>query len=197
MAAITDYSTLASAIDSWDERDHDSDELIGLAEAEFRLYLGPNYARETTSTVAFTSGSASQPTGFVRPVAMMHTTYGAVALRSIEEVRERRIWDTSGIPSIYAVSGSTLETAPTYTGNLSFTHEAKLTGLSGSNTTNWLITTAPQAYLSMCLSFAKAKNEDYAGAATLRSASLQTLADLGIQSLVATQRGYRIAGVTP
>jgi len=74
MAAITDYSTLASAIDTWDERDLDSDELIGLAEAEFRLYLGPNYARETTSTVAFTSGSASQPAGFVRPVAISQTT---------------------------------------------------------------------------------------------------------------------------
>lgn len=194
MAAITNYTTLAAAIDDWDERDNDADELIGLAEAEFRLYLGPNYARETTTTVAFTSGSGTLPTGFIRPIALIHSIYGEVVLRSIVEVKERRVWDTSGIPGIYAVTGSTLETAPIYTGNLSFVHEASLTGLSGSNATNWLITAAPQAYLSMCLSFAKAKNEDYAGAELLRSTALRTLADLGFQSMVASQRGFRIRG---
>lgn len=197
MAAVTDYATLCDEIDNWDERSHDSDQLIGLSEAVFRLQLGPNYARETTSTVTITSGSGPLPTGFIRPVTMVHATYGEIDLKSIQEVLERRVWDSSGIPDIYAVTGTTVETAPTFTGSLSFTHEAKFTGLSQTNSTNWLITNAPQVYLSMCLSFAKAYSEDYNAAATLRASALNDLDALGRQSQLAASRGYRIAGATP
>lgn len=199
MAAITSYTTLAAAIDSWDERTHDSAELIGLAESEFRLHLGPNYAKETSGTLSFTSGSATLPTGYVRALALVHATYGELDQKSIAAVREMRVWNTSGIPEIYAVTGSTVETAPSYTGDLTFSYEGTLTGLSGGNETNWLITNAPQAYLSMCMSFAKAKFEDYQSAATLKANALQTLDDLVTQSTVGRQgnASVRIPGCTP
>lgn len=202
--AVTSYSTLSSAITDWAERPDwtstNTDELIALAEAEFRLHFGPNFAKETTATVSFTSGSGTIPTGLVRVLSLTHTTYGQLTESTIAAVRERRISDTtSSIPAIYTLFGSTIEIGPAYTGNLTLDYEGTLTGLSGTNTTNWLITNAPQAYLSMCLSFGKAKMEDYQGAALLRASSLQTLEDLGIQSNVA-QRGrsqVRIPGMTP
>lgn len=201
--AVTSYSTLSSAITDWAERadwtSTNTDELIALAEAEFRLYFGPNFAKETTATVAFTSGSGTIPTGLVRVLSLTHSTYGQLTESTIAAVRERRINDASGIPGLYALFGTTIETGPSYTGNLTLDYEGTLTGLSDSNTTNWLITNAPQAYLSMCLSFGKARMEDYQGAALLRSTALQTLEDLGIQSRVA-QRGraqVRIPGFTP
>ena len=202
--AVTSYSTLSSAITDWAERSDwtstNTDELIALAEAEFRLHFGPNFAKETTATVSFTSGSGTIPTGLVRVLSLTHTTYGQLTESTIAAVRERRISDTtSSVPGIYTLFGSTIEIGPAYTGNLTLDYEGTLTALSGSNTTNWLITNAPQAYLSMCLSFGKAKMEDYQGAALLRASSLQTLGDLGIQSNVA-QRGrsqVRIPGLTP
>jgi hypothetical protein len=199
MAQVTDYTTLAAAIDTWDERTHDSDELIGLAEAEFRLYLGPNFAKETSATLTFASGSAALPAGYVRTLALTHSVYGTLGQRSIAAVRSRRIADASGIPDIFAITGSTVETAPSYTGDLTFDYEGTLAGLTSSNATNWLITNAPQAYLSMCLSMAKAKFEDYQSAAVLRSQAISTLNDLGIQSMVGqlSRASVTIPGATP
>lgn len=199
MSQVTDYTTLAAAIDTWDERTHDSDELIGLAEAEFRLYLGPNFAKETSATLTFASGSAALPAGYVRTLALTHSVYGSLGQRSIGAVRSRRIADASGIPDIFAITGSTVETAPSYTGDLTFDYEGTLAGLTSSNATNWLITNAPQAYLSMCLSMAKAKFEDYQSAAVLRSQAISTLNDLGIQSMVGqlSRASVTIPGATP
>lgn len=196
---ITNYSSLSAAINSWDERTHDADELIGLAEGEFRLYLGPNFAKEASTTLTFTSGSAALPTGYVRAIDLVHSVHGGLTMSTIAAVRDRRIYDASGIPDIYAVTGSTVEVAPSYTGDLTFDYEGTLTGLSGSNTTNWLITNAPQAYLAMCMSFAKAKYEDYQTAALLKADAFRALDDLGIQSAVGAhgKAAVRIPGMTP
>jgi hypothetical protein len=114
-------------------------------------------------------------------------------------VREQRVWDTSGIPSIYAIQGAAVITAASYTGDLTLDYEGTLTGLSSGNTTNWLITYAPQAYLAMCKSFVYARGEDLANAATWRAAALSTLSELGIQSMVMQQgrASVRIPGPTP
>lgn len=198
MAQITNYTTLAAAIDDWEERDLDADELIGLAEAEFRIHLGPHYARETSATVTFTSGSASLPAGFVRPIAMTHATYGEIGLVTLAHVRKRRVYDASGIPSVYAVTSSTLECAPTFSGDVTFDHEATLTGLDGSNATNWLITNAPHVYLDMCRFYAKSKFED-PNAVAFRAASLANLDLLVDQSTIAKygQAGAVLRGCTP
>jgi len=201
VAQITTYATLVSAMQDWSERsDFDEDQIIGLAEADFRLYLGPHYARETAATsLAFTSGSAAQPSGFIRPTGLVHATYGALDEASMAAVRAKRVWDTSGIPTIFAVTGSTIQTASTYTGNLTLDYEANLTGLSSGNTTNWLIANAPQAYLSMCQSYAAAWEKNFAEASTLRGEALRVLNDLGIQSMVAQhgRAAVQIPGVTP
>lgn len=198
--AITDYASLVTALADWSERsDYDEDEIIGLSEGEFRIYFGPTFAKETSGTLTFTSGSATLPTGLVRVLSLVHATYGALTEQTAGAVREQRVWDTSGIPSIYAIQGTTVITAASYTGDLTLDYESTLTGLSSSNTTNWLITYAPQAYLSMCLSFIKARGEDYDGAGVLKAASLKTLDDLGIQATVAQQgrASIRIPGMTP
>jgi hypothetical protein len=201
--AITDYASLSSAINDIGERSYiagELDRIIGLAEAEFRLHFGPNFAKETASaSLAFTTGSATLPSGFIRALSLVHATYGGLTERTVGAIRERRVWDTSGIPSIYAITGATVLTAATYTGNLALDYEGSLVGLSGSNTTNWLITNAPQAYLSMCLSMDKLIQEEYPAAAALRSVSLNTLDDLGIQSMVATlgRASVTIPGATP
>lgn len=198
MAAVTDYTTLAAAIEEWDERSHDTDQLIGLAEAEFRLHLVPHFSRETSATLAFVSGSASIPTGFVRPLALTHATYGPLEEASIGYVRQRRIWLTTGIPDCFAITGSTVEVAPTYTGDLTFDFESTLAALSSSNATNWLITAAPHAYLAMCMFFAKAKFED-PNAGSYRAQALSIVDGLVQQSTVAQygRASTKLRGATP
>lgn len=199
MTAIVDYTSIAAAINAWDERTHDVDELLGLAEAEFRLYLGPNFAKETTATLTFASGIAAVPAGYVRPIGMAHSTIGTLSQASWEALSNYNPFGIAGLPAIYAISGASIKTAPLLSGDAVFTYEGTLTGLSSSNATNWLITTAPQAYLSMCWSFAKAKFEDFQNAAVLRGQALQTLDDLGIQSTVAQygRAGVTLRGATP
>lgn len=199
---IVDYTSLCAALEDWSERSYDPSTLamlVGLAEAEFRLELGPSYARETSSTLTFVAGTATLPAGFIRPLALTHATYGPLRSAGIGAIRQKRILDTSGIPTIYAITGTRVEVASSYDGDLDFDFEATLTALSDSNQANWLLLTAPQAYLSMCMSMAKAREEDYGNAAMYRQAALSTLGALGIQSMVA-QYGTgaaRISGMTP
>lgn len=200
--AVTDYASLTTAINDFAERSYDAgetDRFIGLAEADFRLYFGPNFAKDTANTsLAFTDGSAALPAGFIRPLALIHSTYGELIEATIGTVREARLYVTTAGPHVYAVTGSTIEVGPSYTGNLSLDYEGTLTGLSSSNTTNWLITNAPQAYLQMCLHYAKAFEEDPL-AATYKAAALQTLSDLNTQSFAAQygKSAARIHGATP
>ncbi len=86
-----------------------------------------------------------------------------------------------------------------YTGNLTFDYEGTLVGLSSGNTTNWLISYAPQAYLAMTEAFVKAREGDYASAAALKGDARDTLDELTKQSSVMQQgRGsVTIPGPTP
>lgn len=199
--AITTYATLTAALSDWAERTYtaaQTDEAIGLAEGEFRIYLGPHFSKETSATLPVVAGVATLPTGLVRIVSLVHATYGVLTEKSAGSVREQLVWDTSGIPTIYAIQGATIITAASYTGNLTLDYEGTLTGLSSGNATNWLITYAPQAYLSMCLHFLKAREED-PNAIGYKLTALKTLEDLGIQSMVMQQgrASVRIPGSTP
>ena len=200
MAQIVDYTTLAAALASWQESAIDADEVIGLAEAEFKLLLGPNFAIETVVTLAFTSGVATLPTGFSRIVSLTHATYGDVPVRTMAQLQAYLASGAVGAtPAIVAVSGNSIYTAPLYTGNLTLVYEGQLAGLTSTNATNWLILNAPQAYLSMGLSMIKAKNEDFQGAAVYRQQAEATINDLGIQSMVGQygRASLVIAGSTP
>lgn len=198
MAQITNYTTLGSAIDDWAERTVDKDEVIGLAEAEFRIYFGPNYAKETTATLTFTSGVASVPSGYLRAVSMTHATGGPMTQVSWDALNTYNPLGVSGIPALYAISGSSIKTAPVFDGTASFTYEGTLAGLTSSNATNWLIEKAPQAYLSMCLYFVKAKEED-PNAGAYRDAALTAVGNLNVQDTVARygHAAMTIRGVTP
>jgi hypothetical protein len=202
MAAIVDYATLTTEIAAHMKRTYtsgDTDGFIRNAEGEFRLHLGPNFAKDTANTaLAFVTGSAAMPAGFIRPLSLLHTTYGTLTETTIGDVRQRRI-SAGTVPGVYAVTGATIELDTTYTGNLTLDYEGTLTGLSGSNTTNWLVLNAPQSYLKMCLSYANARLKSLDQAQLMRSAALQDLNDLGIQSTIAqlSRASVRIPGSTP
>lgn len=199
--AITDYASLSTAINDFPERSYDQgtiDRFIGLAEGFIRLYLGPNFAKNASVTLTVTSGSAALPAGFVRALSVVHATYGQLTEKAIGEVRQRRVVDTSGVPDIYAITGSTVEIAPSFSGSLTMDLEGSLTGLSGSNTTNWLVTNAPQVYLACCLAV-EAGYRTGADLIQTQGAVVQICGDLGLQSNVGAhgRAAVTIPGWTP
>ena len=202
-SAITDYATLSTSINEWAVRNYTQgqlDQFIGLAEGEFRLKFGPNFALETgAASVTFTDGIGALPAGFLRPLSLTVSGIGPVTFTGLAAIRSDNLFGGSGNPSLAAISGSSIITAPKFTGTGSLDYEGSLVGLSGTNTTNWLVTNAPQAYLSMCLSVAYAFNEIFDKAQLYEGKAMQTLNDLGIQSMVGQQAraSVRIPGATP
>ena len=200
--ALTSYSGLSTSIATWGTRTYSQDqidEFILLSESVMNRRLGAHYTRETSTTLAFTAGSAALPTGFVRVLSLLHTTYGPLDEASIGTVRERRIWDTAGIPCMFAVTGATLETASVYTGNLTLDYEAKLTALSSGNTTNWLLTAAPDAYLFYCRAAQAAFEEEFEQAAIFEAKGAAAIDELVMQSTVAKigKAPVHLPGATP
>jgi len=70
-------------------------------------------------------------------------------LISHNDLLDRKASTTSGRPQYYAVTGEQFEflPAPDDTYNAELVYFAELEALSDSNTSNWLLTTAPDVYL--------------------------------------------------
>ncbi len=203
MAAVTSYATLTTAISDEALRSYTSGETDGFilhAEAEFRLYFGPHFAKETAAaTLTVTAGSGTLPTGLIRVLSLSHSTYGPLTETTVETIRALRINGNTTVPDKFAITGTTILTDALYTGSLTLDYEGSLTGLSSGNTTNWLVTYAPMAYLHMCLYYAYLHEEDKATAGDYYTKARRVLEDLGIQSMVTqmSRSSVTIPGATP
>lgn len=187
MTAITDYSSLTTAINDWSERSYTSartDQFIGLAEAEFGLLLR-NYRREETVTITTnSSGVASLPSDFLKLRSLTRDYAGATPLipTSWASLIRQNPLAEAGEPIWCAISDGSVKVAPIAEDDFILVHEAKLTPLSSSNATNWLITLAPQAYLYMCLAIQEGYEKNFNEAAVWKSQSLEKLNEIGILS---------------
>lgn len=201
--AVTDYASIRTELNNFTERSYTTaqvDTFIGLGEADFNLYLGPNYVRETSATInTDANGVASLPAGFVTFKSCVHATVGPLSLVTWDELARYNPLAQGGIPARCAISGSQIKTAPVFDGDLTLNFEGTLAPLTSGNTTNWLLDQAPQAYFWMVMAQAKASEEDEARAAAYQAKAMQTIRDLGIQSMVAQfgRASYRARGVTP
>lgn len=191
MAQITNYATLSTAINDYagarSESQDTLDIIIGLAEAEFNILPGfKTYRRETTNATLTTAstGIATLPSGFIRMRSIVRDYTGAVPLIPVswEQLQHLNPYSQSGIPTHYAISGTSLKVAEIAEDDFFITYETALSGLTSSNTTNWLLTLAPQAYLAMCLSQFWMRALDEQRAAYFRNQAIEALSQIGIQS---------------
>jgi hypothetical protein len=176
------YATLSAALQTWAERTYTQaqvDEFIMLAEANFNRRLA-GYQRQVTGTIALTNGVGTLPTGFLRFISVAYT--GGDACTATD----------------FSISGNQITTALTSYSSLDVTYAASLAGLSGTNSTNWLLDLAPDAYLFMCRAMQLAFEEDPAAVAYEAKAN-QILMDVGLQTATAQygRTGFRIHGPTP
>lgn len=162
--AINTYGTLVTAIGEWLARDNDATlvarvpDFITLCEAKLNRELYHS-RMETRSYAIFTLANTepefvSLPSDFqtMRRIRLSSVTGKPyVNYRTQAQLDEYRssIGNTTGQPIFFTVFGSEIEFAPTpdtaYT--VEMVYRANLSALTSSNTTNWLLTFAPDIYL--------------------------------------------------
>jgi hypothetical protein len=149
--SITTYSELQTAVGNWLGRSDLTSripEFISLAEAKLNRVL-KSQAQETKSTsFSITAEYVNVPSDFIESRNFYVTsTDPDIALQYMAPDEMSR-YSSTGKPKFYAVVGSQFRFAPapdgTYTSTLIY--YAKLPALA-SNSTNWLLTSHPDAYL--------------------------------------------------
>jgi hypothetical protein len=170
--AITTYTNLQTEIANWLHRDDLTDEIpdfIALCEATLQVRC-KLVEFESTATVTITSGVGTLPTGFVGMRSVYWNDSLAQPLQYItpEQFDAMRSWG-DGDTYFYTISGSTIRTSNTETGGVIMTYYAKFVPLSGSNTSNAILSNFPDAYLYGSLVQACIYTQDDAGAAKYSS----------------------------
>ncbi len=147
---ITTYATLVDAIT---DRMNDSalstyaPEFIQMAEAMFnrRLY---NKDAEGTATIP-AAATIPLPTDYSALRSLHLDDYGPLSQLSPNDFQTRWADDTEAQPENFAIMGGVIHLGPqpdsSYT--VTMTYVRTLTGLSASDTTNWLLEKHPDLYL--------------------------------------------------
>lgn len=162
--AISTYAELVTAIGEWLARENDATlvarvpDFITLCEAKLNRKLFHS-RMETRSYAIFTLANdepefVSLPSDFqtMRRIRLSSVTGKPVldykSHYQLDEYRQS-IANATGQPKYYTVFGSEIEFAPTpdddYT--IEMVYRANLSALTSGNTTNWLLTLAPDLYL--------------------------------------------------
>lgn len=158
------YATLTAAIQAWAENDDTDftdnlDTIINLGEVRLMKDVDLTICRKSDATTTVSSGANSSdtlPSDLIIP-RWVQVVGGNMLLPKDEAFLKEIISDSSSAaaPLFYSFEdgGTTLLVAPTpsvaITLDIGYTY--RITGLSSSNTSNWLSTNAPDALLAACM----------------------------------------------
>lgn len=157
--AISNYSELQTAIADFLNRDDLTSMLptfIAMAEGQLNRDVR-HWKMEQRSTADLDDQYLTLPTDWIETVriTVRDTTPYALNLMSRDELLDRRFSgdDVAGKPVYYAHIAGEIEVYPTpdATYSVELLYRQKIESLSDSNTTNWLLTEAPDLYLYACL----------------------------------------------
>ncbi|WP_085033936.1 phage adaptor protein [Ensifer aridi] len=145
---ISDYASLLVDAGEYSGREdiaHIFPRLVGLA--EIKLNRGLRVAdMESTTTLTLSGGDASLPANFLE--AREVKTSASVPIRAVSLQQLTSSYaGNSGMPTGYAIVGSTLKARPVSDQTLTMTYYAKIPALTAAAPTNWLLTKAPDVYL--------------------------------------------------
>jgi hypothetical protein len=161
--AISDYDSLIQTVADWLHRDNASTDLGNFVPTFVQLAQERIYREvrcrdmEASFSTAISGGVVALPTGYMelKNAYVNSSPVAVLAKKSAEWIyRNYPIRSSDSTPKFIAREGSNFIFGPypdsTYT--IVGTYYKQLTFLSGSNTSNWLITTAPSLLLfaSLC-----------------------------------------------
>lgn len=155
MAIITDYTTLQSEIADWLHRSDLTDKItsfISLAENKLNGDL-TSRQMETQTTLTTAGGTAyySLPDDIIDFRRVLLQTSPTLVLKYVtpDEISTDYSTSTTGQPVVFTVIANQIQLAPipdsTY--SIQLTYRQRLTALSATNTTNWLLRLYPNVYL--------------------------------------------------
>lgn len=152
---ITDYASLQASVANWLHRADLAAQIpdfIALAEAKLSSNLVARQMEVRTNLTA-TAGNAylTLPSDMLEMVRLTLQTDPIITLKyaSPDELTADYPTSSTGRPAVFAVIGGQVQMAPipdsAYT--LELTYQQRIPALSGTNTTNWLLSGWPNAYL--------------------------------------------------
>ena len=153
--AISTYTELQTAVANWLDRDDLTariPEFITLAEARFNrvLRLRSMEAKYTANTVA-AQRNLALPTGYIQMRNFQVNTEPLTTLSYVTPEIYDRMWggSTSGTPKFYTILANEVSFGPipATVQQVEMLFYKKFDNLSGSTTTNLLLTEAPDIYL--------------------------------------------------
>lgn len=190
--SIGTYAELTTKIGTWEKRTFtatETDDFILLTEAKANRKLRQDFRRRTSSTVnTDTSGVGTLPTGFVGLTSITRNVSGSVPLKQVSwaALIERNPDRDSDEAGVFAIgTGTTFKVAPITDDDFLVVISGGVPALTSSNTTNWLLTLAPDFYLFGCQAAASAYLKDYNGAAILQAQADSILDEIVSQGNVA------------
>ena len=166
--ALDTYANLQTSIANWLERNDSTAvilDFIALAESEMSTRIR-HWRNTATATVTFAStGLASQPEGFRAPRSAKLSSAPNYQLEvvSTEKMVELLSSGTqAGNPEVMAVDGDNLRCWPAPSANTDATlrYYRTIPALSDVNTSNWVLTNYPNAYLFGSLASAFSYHDD-------------------------------------
>lgn len=164
---ITTYSELKTEISNFVNRSDltsDVDTFIDQAESEMQVRV-KELEFETRSTVTVTAGAATLPTGFLSARSVIWNGDEARRLSYVPPDKLETV--NASNPSFvnyYTIVGGQMRFADDGDGSVIVTHNAKFTPLSGSNTSNSILSEFPSAYLYGSLKHAAVFLKDFEAA---------------------------------
>jgi hypothetical protein len=169
--AFDTYSGLKTEIANWTHRadlGSQVDNFIDMAEAEMNTKLRL-MEQETRTTLAVSSEFTELPTDFLELRTINIADSPDKRLEYKAPAAMVGLYAASGIPKFYSLIGgssSILQASPIPGGSYTFdiTYFAKITALSDSNTSNFILTGYPFCYLFGCMKYAALYEHDYAAA---------------------------------
>lgn len=154
--SITSYATLQTAIGDFLNRDDLTSvapTFIQLAEAQINRDVR-HWRMEASTTISANAQFESLPADWIETIRLAVATGSGpetMDLISRQAMQDKRTGsnDVGGVPRFYAHTAGQLEIYPTPddTYTLTLDYLAKIPALSDSNTSNWLLTNAPDVYL--------------------------------------------------
>lgn len=153
--ALTTYSDLKSTIQSWADDDDVAsfaDDYIDIVEARFNRELRVREMEEEATLTLDSNGEASLPADFLeaRTVYENSNPLRVLEFRTPENLIDLYPTATAGVGKSYTIEGSTFRARPIPSSSVILKYYEKIPALSDSQTTNWLLTKAPEVYLYGC-----------------------------------------------
>ena len=157
-----------------------SDECIALAEVRLQRLLRTLDMETNNASIAIATEYVTVPADFLAMRAFYLNVATRYALEYMPDDTMTNIYSTSGQPRYYNVSGGSFRFGPapdaSYTATLIY--YAKIPAITSSNTTNWLLTAHPDAYLYGALMEVATRLKDPNSAAGYQSLYASAIQDI-------------------